>query len=490
MQKKRRKPWYRPRNVVLVLLAVFLVWAGSWIRWALTVEPNPTVDYAAELEQLSAAAQPPGEDAWPHLQAAMAILDRVELAFPLGSRPIEHERGFDHAVLDDPEASPESVALLGEVIAWLQAEGAYEHLARTASCPRMVRPLRTDGGMLLAAHMDDLASARMLAKWRMVSARLALEDGHVDDALDAFEQTMALGRLYTWQPTIIDTLIARAIIARARSELTFALMERQFDRESLSRIIDLLDEDGRLGPIQLQLEGERRFFLDLVQRIFSEDADGDGVILPAFGDHLDPTAIPSSPPADPEGLDRLTNLLGPFFPSRREIVDRMGRVYDALEDMAAMPFPARGAAHVHLQMRILDLGSRFRFLSIPIPSIGKTIDQCDVTTCNLRGLRLLAAIELYRVDRGHYPASLDDLVPSILPELLIDPVSGLPFVYRTLEDDPYGRGFLLYTVGVDGADDGAKKGLANGHALMREYADDVPGIDYIINLPREVADPG
>jgi len=72
----------------------------------------------------------------------------------------------------------------------------------------------------------------------------------------------------------------------------------------------------------------------------------------------------------------------------------------------------------------------------------------------LRGLRLLAGVELYRAEHGELPPSLDALVPAYLKSLPPDPFSGSPFGYRVA-----GRAYRLYSVGPDRRDDGGRERL-------------------------------
>lgn len=62
------------------------------------------------------------------------------------------------------------------------------------------------------------------------------------------------------------------------------------------------------------------------------------------------------------------------------------------------------------------------------------------------------AIRLHELDHGQPPAQLAELVPRYLEELPLDPFSGKPFVYRRKDD-----GFLIYSVGPDGVDDGGEQ---------------------------------
>ena len=67
------------------------------------------------------------------------------------------------------------------------------------------------------------------------------------------------------------------------------------------------------------------------------------------------------------------------------------------------------------------------------------------------------ALERCRLAQGHYPASLDALVPAWLKQVPTDLLvpSGAPLKYRREADG----GFILYSVGLNGVDDQGKPGL-------------------------------
>ena len=70
--------------------------------------------------------------------------------------------------------------------------------------------------------------------------------------------------------------------------------------------------------------------------------------------------------------------------------------------------------------------------------------------------RLAAALAVYRADHGEYPADLSALVPAVLPQLPTDLYTGKPFVYHRTKD-----GYLLYSLGDNGTDDGGSHELHN-----------------------------
>ncbi len=61
------------------------------------------------------------------------------------------------------------------------------------------------------------------------------------------------------------------------------------------------------------------------------------------------------------------------------------------------------------------------------------------------------ACKIYRMKTGHYPESLDALVPEFLDAVPLDPFTGQPLIYR-LQDG----GVLIYSVGSNKKDDGGR----------------------------------
>ena len=65
--------------------------------------------------------------------------------------------------------------------------------------------------------------------------------------------------------------------------------------------------------------------------------------------------------------------------------------------------------------------------------------------------KLAFALAAYRADHGSYPAKLADLKPKYVAEVPQDIFSAAELHYK-----PDGAGYLLYSVGVNGKDDGGR----------------------------------
>ena len=93
---------------------------------------------------------------------------------------------------------------------------------------------------------------------------------------------------------------------------------------------------------------------------------------------------------------------------------------------------------------------RLRFSGMIIPNFSKALFTA-LRSETSRQLTLTAiALKRFHLRHGRLPATLEELIPGYLPELPYDPISGKGLRYKPLETGK----FLLYSIGVDGIDDG------------------------------------
>jgi hypothetical protein len=102
-----------------------------------------------------------------------------------------------------------------------------------------------------------------------------------------------------------------------------------------------------------------------------------------------------------------------------------------------------------------------------LPAARKVQDSHDRSNQVERNLHIAFALAAYRADNGNYPAKLDALAPKYLPNVPGDLFSGKPLIYK-----PEGKGYLFYSVGLNGKDEGGRR------------ADDMPpGDDLRVRMP-------
>jgi hypothetical protein len=91
------------------------------------------------------------------------------------------------------------------------------------------------------------------------------------------------------------------------------------------------------------------------------------------------------------------------------------------------------------------------FVSLLVPAISAAALAEDRGTMQFELIRLAFALAAYHAERGAYPAKLADLAPKYVAEIPKDIFNASELHYR--QD---GGGYLLYSVGVNGKDDGGK----------------------------------
>ena len=92
---------------------------------------------------------------------------------------------------------------------------------------------------------------------------------------------------------------------------------------------------------------------------------------------------------------------------------------------------------------------------------GSVLSKTLAKKANARIARQLAvaacALERYKLANGRYPNELVDLTPRFINSIPSDPIDGKPLRYRPETNG----GFLLYSVGVNGIDEGGSASLTN-----------------------------
>jgi hypothetical protein len=117
---------------------------------------------------------------------------------------------------------------------------------------------------------------------------------------------------------------------------------------------------------------------------------------------------------------------------------------------AQLPFPERLEMKNHFERAEQVANRRIYFLSGIVLPAYSTFAVREATTQARVNMAITAlAIERHRMAHGQPPESIEELVPAFLDSGLMDPFTGQPLRYRTT--DP---GYVLYSAGADGRDDG------------------------------------
>ena len=315
----------------------------------------------------------------------------------------------------------------------LQAPAARRALAlcaQAASRPRCWFALDYSQGPNLS--LPHLAKLRNLARFLVASAYVLAEHDDAPTAWECIVQPLRLADLLRDEPLLITQLVRIAILRMSVAtlqEVTALALPSPELRHQLDALLDRLDEES---PWAAAMDGERLLLCDWV---FAQPPEKIGELLKTLDITKDAPALTAAQLAAEHAagsaiLMRLADLASQPY-------------YRVKDDLAAVGNPASFADTIVVKATLPAL----------VPACAK-MAECQA---GLRVTRIGLRLKAQRAQQGTYPATLEAaLLADIPPEKQKDPFTGKALCYRQ-----EGDGFVLYSVGPDGTDDGGKPRVEN-----------------------------
>jgi hypothetical protein len=124
---------------------------------------------------------------------------------------------------------------------------------------------------------------------------------------------------------------------------------------------------------------------------------------------------------------------------------------DCFDPANAEVYPQKLDEAISRLDKSLEHWSLFQYLAaIAIPNFTKAFKTCAFNQTLANQAQIVCALERYKLANGHYPETLDALMPQFIEKLPHDIIGGQPLHYRRTDDGK----FLLYSVGWNETDDG------------------------------------
>jgi hypothetical protein len=333
----------------------------------------------------------------------------------------------------------------------------------------------SDPKALLGALLSGPQTSRQIGRALATRAMMRAGQGRYDDAFEDLLGCHRLGRLIAQGGTSLDLLAGIATDRYACDAHPALLACSALDGVRLRRWLGDLQHLPRFSSTAEKVDLADRFvFLDTVQllRRGRPDLLASGGKEPGAFQKLGLATI------DWDTVLREGNRWFDRIVAALRLEDRSLRnkelkaIYDTLmAQRKKAGNPALGMVNV------LGPGQDFGKISgkllgellpgLLIPAFDKIQGAADRTEQISRNLHVAYALAAYQRERGRYPSRLGELSPRYLSTVPMDLFSGKALVYR-----PSANGYLLYSVGSNGLDEGG-----------RTY-DDVPsGDDLDVRLP-------
>jgi hypothetical protein len=499
--------------------------------------PAIKADTLAAYRDRLAKAATPGDDAWPLYRSAFLALGLA---------------------VDDPERMSEGAKAVGDVpyagmpgwdaaVAWVEVparQAALETLRAAAARPvfgfpaarefdaedarlfgadaaRQMRELvatRDDPTKfpMLGVLLPQLAAVRGAARIMAADAVRAAERGDGARFVDDIEAMVRMSVHAADGRVMIGDLVGMAVrsVAIDRALATLEWKPDLLDAGQLARLQRAFES---VPPAfrRIDLGAERLMWVDLEQRLYTDDGDGNGwfrldrdALLPLIGtvesssrgmnDILEGSAMHAA------SLAAVT-ISGPaaalIVADRRTTHEFFERWATRIEESSALPL------RDHATVAALDRELRDATAADPVnlllprllmPSLGRAVERFAVDRARCDAAAAVCAALRFRADTGAWPARAEDLAPRYVPAVPLDPWTGLPI---HMASDA--NGFRMWSVGEDGRDDGGDPramdpdfdgARATMRALRRDdrnasnWAGEIPRIDWVWFAPSGTLD--
>lgn len=313
----------------------------------------------------------------------------------------------------------------------------------------------------------------------VVDTRWAIEQNDFERATQNVESIFGFSRQMGNELVVVGDLIAFAI-----QGIGFGLIDEllpkhldQLSDEQLARIQTAITNSN---PAEmLDLKGEKYMALDIFQRCFTDDGNGDGRIT-ANGYQLIrefDTIFGNQNQKQDSKLAGLSNEIAdgweifsaPFavmqFPSRKQVEAEYLSLLEENERELKKPYYAATS----LKSKDPEESDSNPFLKALFPAM----QQVATGMFRAKGQQeaTAAAIAIYRFQKkaGKLPKTLNDLSGTYLKELPIDQFDGQPLRYQQKDD-----GFILYSIGSDRTDNSGKRKLISANSSNEDLPKDRP----------------
>lgn len=366
-----------------------------------------------------------------------------------------------------------------DIAAWLTAnEKPLAVVVEATKRPAYFNPLVSDRAgdkpvYLIGALLPSVQSCREVANALTARALLKLAEGKEPEAWADLLAAHRLARHLSHCATLVEALVGVAI-GQVAHNATVAYLERA-DLTS-KQLLDRLKELQELPPTVPMANkvdlGERSFLLDALQNIRRGGFDGDTKPTPE--------ELKALGTIDWEPALRFGNKTYDRLAAAMRLPDRAAREkeFDAIDaDFQAIKKKNRGFPD--LQKLVADGGTDKEIgkqlgkdigeilVALLMPGVRGCQASFDRSRQLERNLHVAFALAAYRKDTGKYPAQLADLAPKYLATVPDDIFTGKPLIYKPTE-----KGYLFYSVGANGKDDGG-----------RWHDDSPPGDDPGVRMP-------
>ncbi|HSY19770.1 MAG TPA: hypothetical protein VK815_15610 [Candidatus Acidoferrales bacterium] len=281
-----------------------------------------------------------------------------------------------------------------------------------------------------------------LAKLRTLSRAAAFQSLlDTNTSVEEISTIIGIAGTLDAEPTLISKLVRIAAIHMAVAALERRLNQCGMNENELVQLGVLLGNSAKTNQMANALIGERAMYVQYFRM-------GAAEIARLSGTDENNAPIPAGPPRS--GPQPLFIRLTGFF-------ERDLRFYlQAMDTNISLTtiFPRNTEIITNAEGKIFKECGRYHYIlsGLFLPALGSALVKETTGLAEVYTAQAALAVERFRQANGSLPSNLNELVPQFLPAVPIDPFDGQPLRFRLLE-----KGYLIYSVGKDGQDNGGRE---------------------------------
>lgn len=433
-QKDTEKP--RPKRKVLhaLLIVLVIIIAAFWAyRSALRARLNTRLDAiaaagypvtCAELDKWYSIPES-AENAAEVFKDAFSHYNKWEKE---EKRKLLPEVGKAKLPLRTESLTEETKDLINQYLS--DNQKALELLHKGAGIEHSRYPIDLSKGF--EALMPELSEIRMGSRLLKLEAVVHAENAKPEQATHSITSIFGLARSLSKEPILISELVRIACQGLAVSTLEHTINRIEFTDEQLVSLSKTLANAEDPSAMILAFIGERCAGLSIFKMSSAKIpnvVDGGSSILAAV-----PIALYKF-----SGLaDMDASIYLDLMSSYIEVTKLEPHKRQEAANSVNAKFEKTSRIHI--------------LLHLIMPALSRVIIVDIRSAAQLRTAQVGLAIERYRIATGRLPDSLAELSPAYLDVVPKDPFDGQDLRYKKLE-----TGFVVYSIGEDGSDDGGKE---------------------------------
>jgi hypothetical protein len=460
-KRNRPAPWRHSMMVIRATSATVGLLLVLYLGYALYFfagDPQPSINY---YDQINAPAKSldEAERGWPIYREALILLEPTK---ELRTQLFVESSHTDPIVVAFLERNAEALAITrraAEKPGFGFVHGALSPADRALWTGwEDPNPSELGENAVVEVTLPYLSELRRLARLLAVDARYAAATGDGDRVVANVRAIFGMAEHTRESPFIINDLVANSMNTLASRTVREVLAEEPIvlRDEQVAELAHLFA--ATRDNFDIRYDGERWFFRDIVQRLYTDNGSGGGHmtnegvrrLAQLSSIHLGEDHFGWLEGAFHTALAPATGLL---MASREELTAKHAEFMNGIEAEARKPLwdsdVSRFDHKIEQMMSDPLMKIRYMPLAYLMPALSKAYENSERSLQEHDAALVALAVELYRRRTGAWPTSLADLVPQYLPETPPDRFTGRPLNYALVEGAP-----VIYSVGTDRDDDG------------------------------------